>query len=167
MDHSHHMHMNHDHSKMQQDHSHMHHGGGMDMAQSCNMNMLFTWDTSNLCIIFHWWHIRSPITLAFSLLGVIAVTALFEAVRAGSRKFEQIVKEKKGGVPRQRLMFLRRRTHTIKALIYAFQSFYGLMLMLVFMTYNGWVMMCMAFGAFLGYLIFGSETSATKDGACH
>ncbi|SZF03190.1 unnamed protein product [Blumeria hordei] len=167
MDHSHHMHTNQDHSKMQHDHSHMNHGGGMDMAQSCNMNMLFTWDTSNLCIIFHWWHIRSPITLAFSLLGVIAVTALFEAVRAGSRRFEQIVKERKASVPRQRFIFLRRRTHTIKALIYAFQSFYGLMLMLVFMTYNGWVMMCMAFGAFLGYLIFGSETSATKDGACH
>lgn len=35
------------------------------------------------------------------------------------------------------------------------------------MTYNGWVMICVAIGAFLGFLIFGRDTSATKEGACH
>ncbi|RKF54046.1 Copper transport protein CTR2 [Golovinomyces cichoracearum] len=164
MDHSHHMHMNHDHSQM--DHSHMDHGDGTHMIQ-CSMNMLFTWDTSNLCIIFHWWRIRGPISLVFSLLGVIAVTAMFEAVRAASRRYEKWVNQKKKSSQRKRLFNMNRRTHIIKAVIYSIQSFYGLMLMLIFMTYNGWVMMCMGIGAFLGYLIFGHELSATKDGACH
>lgn len=38
---------------------------------------------------------------------------------------------------------------------------------LVFMTYNGWVMVAVSLGAFFGYLLFGHSTSATKDNACH
>lgn len=37
---------------------------------------------------------------------------------------------------------------------------------LLFMTYNGWVMLAVAVGAFVGYMVFGSE-SATKSVACH
>lgn len=36
------------------------------------------------------------------------------------------------------------------------------------MTYNGWVMLAVAAGAFVGYLIWGgSNVSATKSVACH
>lgn len=171
-----HAEMNHDHSHM--DHSHMDHGDGVHMV-TCSMNMLFNWDTSNLCIIFHWWRIHGPISLVFSLLGVIAVTAMFEAVRAASRRYELWVKLQKESQPNgavtestpfrsgQRLFNFSRRAHIIKAFLYAIQSFYGLMLMLIFMTYNGWVMICMFLGSLVGYLIFGLDTSATKDGACH
>lgn len=38
---------------------------------------------------------------------------------------------------------------------------------LIFMTYNGWVMVAVSLGAFVGYLLFGQRTSATKDNACH
>jgi copper transporter 1 len=38
---------------------------------------------------------------------------------------------------------------------------------LLFMTYNGWVMLSVAVGAFVGYLAFGNDTSATKETACH
>lgn len=38
---------------------------------------------------------------------------------------------------------------------------------LLFMTYNGWVMLAVAVGAFIGYLAFGSDMSATKSVACH
>lgn len=38
---------------------------------------------------------------------------------------------------------------------------------LIFMTYNGWVMVAVAVGAFVGYVIFGNSTSSTKDNACH
>lgn len=34
------------------------------------------------------------------------------------------------------------------------------------MTYNGWVMLAVAVGAFAGYLAFGNS-SATKSVACH
>lgn len=38
---------------------------------------------------------------------------------------------------------------------------------LMFMTYNGWVMLAMFIGSFLGYLSFGGGTPAMKETACH
>lgn len=35
------------------------------------------------------------------------------------------------------------------------------------MTYNGWVMIAVGVGAFVGFLIFGKNTSASKETACH
>lgn len=37
---------------------------------------------------------------------------------------------------------------------------------LLFMTYNGWIMVAVGVGASLGYLLF-SGSSATKSAACH
>ena len=37
---------------------------------------------------------------------------------------------------------------------------------LLFMTYNGWVMLAVAVGAFAGYLVWGGG-SAAKSVACH
>jgi solute carrier family 31 (copper transporter), member 1 len=50
--------------------------------------MLFTWDTTNLCIIFQSWRITGIGTLILSLLAVIALTAGYEAVREASRRYE-------------------------------------------------------------------------------
>lgn len=38
---------------------------------------------------------------------------------------------------------------------------------LLFMTYNGMVMLAVAVGAFVGYLTFADDTTATKSIACH
>jgi len=35
------------------------------------------------------------------------------------------------------------------------------------MTYNGWVMLAVAVGAFVGYLGFSVDMPATKSVACH
>lgn len=37
---------------------------------------------------------------------------------------------------------------------------------LLFMTYNGWIMLAVAVGAFVGYLLFANG-SPTKSAACH
>jgi len=37
---------------------------------------------------------------------------------------------------------------------------------LLFMTYNGWIMLAVGVGAFVGYLLFGNS-SVTKSAACH
>ena len=50
--------------------------------------MLFTWDTTNLCIVFHWWHVSSITTLLLSLVGVALLTAGYELVRDASRRYE-------------------------------------------------------------------------------
>lgn len=66
--------------------------GGMDQPM-CNMNMLFTWDTTNLCIIFHWWRITNVLTLLISLVAVALLTAGYEAVREASRRYESSSQE--------------------------------------------------------------------------
>ncbi|KZL64442.1 CTR copper transporter [Colletotrichum tofieldiae] len=167
MDHS---HM--DHSKM--DHSAMDHGdmgghGGMGggMGDRCSMNMLFTWDTKNLCIVFRQWHVRSTSGLIVSLLLVVALAAGYEALRAASRRYEHSVNKRVDSLPKRNQPEASRSAHLIKAALYAAQNFYAFMLMLVFMTYNGWVMAAVAIGAFVGYVAFGNSTSSTKDNACH
>ncbi|KAF2707570.1 Ctr copper transporter [Pleomassaria siparia CBS 279.74] len=83
MDHS---HMDHGHM----DHGHEGHGGmpGMDMGNKCNMNMLFTWSTKDLCIVFQGWHINGVGSLLFSLVAIVLLTAGYEAVREISRRYD-------------------------------------------------------------------------------
>ncbi|OPB42938.1 Ctr copper transporter [Trichoderma guizhouense] len=158
MDHSHHMH------SMEGHEGHGGHGGMDDM---CSMSMLFTWDTTNLCIVFRQWHIRSNLSLVLSLLAVVLIGIGYEYLRSVSRRYEASLAARLETVPRQNRDNASKRGHVIKAILYAIQNFYAFMLMLVFMTYNGWVMVAVSLGAFLGYLLFGHSTSATKDNACH
>ncbi|EFY85823.1 CTR2 long splice variant [Metarhizium acridum CQMa 102] len=163
------------------DHGDMGHGDHGGMEDMCSMSMLFTWDTTNLCIVFRQWHIRSTPGLIFSLVAVVLLAMGYEALRALSRRFEASVDRRMSALPRDEqdaeitpLLApgsshpnIGKQGHLIKAVFYGVQTFYAFMLMLIFMTYNGWVMLAVSLGAFLGYLFFGHCTSATKDNACH
>ncbi|KAG9685126.1 Ctr copper transporter, partial [Aureobasidium melanogenum] len=157
------------------DHSHMDHGnmghggmdhGGMDHGNMCNMNMLFTWDTNNLCIVFKSWRITSTMSLIWSLVGVMLLTAGYELVREISRRYEAKVQREIDDMPRRNAADAYAKSKTIKAALYAIQVFYSFFIMLLFMTYNGWIMLSVAVGAFVGYLVFGNST-VTKSAACH
>ncbi|KXT15056.1 hypothetical protein AC579_1496 [Pseudocercospora musae] len=179
------------------DHSHMDHGdmghGGMDhggmghgdMGSMCSMNMLFTWDTKNLCVVFEGWRVTGVWSLVYTLLAVIALTAGYEAVREASRRFEaqharkvENLHHSSGSISatneRSSLLGLagnsvaaeEKKGKTIKAVLYGIQVFYSFFIMLLFMTYNGWIMIAVGVGATIGYSLF-SESSATKSAACH
>lgn len=51
--------------------------------------MLFTWDTTNLCIVFRSWRVTGFWSLILSLLAVAALTAGYELVRELSRRYEE------------------------------------------------------------------------------
>ncbi|OAQ99313.1 hypothetical protein LLEC1_06066 [Akanthomyces lecanii] len=156
--------------------------------------MLFTWDTTNLCIVFKQWHIRSTPGLVASLVAVVLIAMGYEGLRATCRMYEKSMAARVDSAPSRNHLrlhprkdaseeavtettpFLRsgqnrdqlsHRSHLVKSLLYGFQNFYAFMLMLVFMTYNGWVMVAVSVGAFLGYYVFGDHISATKETACH
>ncbi|KAG9236483.1 putative copper transport protein CTR2 [Amylocarpus encephaloides] len=63
------------------------------------LEMLFTWNTNNLCLVFKWWHIRTTPGLIFSLVAVVAITAAYEALRSLSRRYERAVTRKVEGTP--------------------------------------------------------------------
>lgn len=72
--------------------------------------MLFTWDTTNLCIVFRGWRIEGTGSLIFSLVAIILLTAGYEAVREASRRYELYasrVAEGRRGVDDLRGEFLR------------------------------------------------------------
>lgn len=171
MDHEHHHHMNMDNASPM----------GMDMGgDRCSMNMLFTWDPKNLCIIFRTWHVRGPVSLVLSLLAIVALTAGYEFVRDQARRYELSLANKPVPAINESSSLLPptsgrndggstdggRSGHVVKALFYAVQVFYSFFIMLLFMTYNGWVMLAVAVGAFVGYLLWGN-TPAAKSVACH
>ncbi|RPA96162.1 hypothetical protein L873DRAFT_1811783 [Choiromyces venosus 120613-1] len=79
-------HSTHDH------HTHMMHANH-DMhtppeQHKCQMSMLFTWSTQDLCLVFRSWHVRNTTTLILSLLAVIALSAGYEFVRELARRYE-------------------------------------------------------------------------------
>lgn len=83
--------------------------GDMDMGHGdgamCNMNMLFTWDYNNLCIVFKSWRVTSVTSLLFSLLGVMVLTAGYEVVREASRRYEERMQRKIDGMPSKFFVF--------------------------------------------------------------
>ncbi|KAG7293334.1 hypothetical protein NEMBOFW57_003382 [Staphylotrichum longicolle] len=157
-------HSSHDHHHMMDHSSH----GGMDHGSGqCNMNMLFTWDTTNLCIVFRQWHITSNLSLVVSLAAIVAICAGYEALREAIRRYEATLSKRVDTAPRQSREQVSRQAHVTKAVLYGIQNFYAFMIMLIFMTYNGWVMIAVSLGAGLGYLVFGGSAPVTKETACH
>ncbi|KAL9020964.1 MAG: hypothetical protein Q9185_001791 [Variospora sp. 1 TL-2023] len=106
--------------------------------------MLFTWDTTNLCIIFPQWHIYSTFSLFISLVGVIVLTAGYEFVREMSRRYEASSAEYTNKLPsedddeRERNSLLwagksageaEKKQKIVKAAFYAVQVFYSFFIM--------------------------------------
>ncbi|TKA28211.1 hypothetical protein B0A50_04183 [Salinomyces thailandicus] len=151
------------------DHSHhAAHTTGMNMGDGpmCSMNMLFTWSTENLCIVFPQWRVTGTLSLLLSLLGVMALTAGYEALREASRRYERRQAATIDGMPRSSADAVERKGKVVKAALYGLQVFYSFFIMLLFMTYNGWIMLAVGVGAFFGYLAFG-QASIEKSAACH
>ncbi|KAL4897660.1 Ctr copper transporter [Aspergillus ambiguus] len=182
------------------DMDHGHHGD-MDMGEAqCNMNMLFTWSSKDLCIIFRQWHVTGPFSLFVSLVVIVLLAAGYEGVRQLTRRYEaaharrlsaytgavtgdnEIADESvRANVPSRSVpdasspllvgsdnrRIVEQRGKIVMAALYAVQVFYSFFIMLLFMTYNGPVMLAVAVGAFVGYLVFGENMSAAKTVACH
>jgi copper transporter 1 len=67
--------------------------------------MLFTWDTTNLCIVFRQWHITSNLSLVLSLAAIVAICAGYEALREGIRRYEARVSKRLDTAPRKCFTF--------------------------------------------------------------
>lgn len=70
--------------------------------------MLFTWSTENLCIVFPQWRVTGTLSLLLSLLGVMALTAGYEALREASRRYERRQAATIDGMPRKSTLSLPR-----------------------------------------------------------
>lgn len=73
--------------------------------------MLFTWDTTNLCIVFRQWHITSNLSLVVSLAAIVAICAGYEALREVIRRYEATLSKRVDTAPRKCLLVAQPLSH--------------------------------------------------------
>ena len=147
--------MNHD----TMNHKGMDHG---DMNHnSCSMNMSFTWSYQDTCIIFEWWHIHSLLQFLISCIIIVSLSIYYEYLKY---KFVKFANENNA-------IRSQRNERWNKALQYGIQVGFSFMLMLVFMTYNGWLMICIVVGATIGHFKWNDamlqSSTEQRPLACH
>lgn len=140
-------------------HKGMKHG---DMnPDSCSMNMSFTWSYQNTCIIFEWWHIRSLLQFLISCIIIVSLSIYYEYL-----KYKFAKNSSETNVTRS-----QRNEKWHRAIQYGIQVGFSFMLMLVFMTYNGWLMLCIVIGATIGHYKWNDSvvqsSSEQRSLACH
>ncbi|QID80020.1 copper transpport protein [Saccharomyces pastorianus] len=146
------------------DHSDMHMGDGDD---TCSMNMLFSWSYKNTCVVFEWWHIKTLPGLILSCLAIFGLAYLYEYLKycVHKRQLSQRVL-----LPNRSLTKINQADKVSNSILYGLQVGFSFMLMLVFMTYNGWLMLAVVCGAIWGNYSWRTSYSPEIDDsslACH
>ncbi|KAI0798445.1 Ctr copper transporter [Irpex lacteus] len=174
---------------------------------ACSLNMLWNTQIQDTCIVFSSWHITSTASFLFSFLVIVALGVLYEwlreAQKAADRKIAATLSAQGKGKGTARVSGrtspddheeaglltglrvvkddigtpLPITLRTSRALLYGAQVFLSFFLMLVFMTYNAYLILATVLGAVLGHFIFNprldvegilSGAAASSRGmACH
>ncbi|KAK9463652.1 Ctr copper transporter family-domain-containing protein [Lipomyces oligophaga] len=168
MDHSEHMQHMADTPMSNGGHAH----GSAGSSNTCKMNMIFTWNSDDLCIVFDWWHIQTFAGFLISLVAVAGLSMGYEFLRTWISSKEAVAPEQMPAAVHKREDELKHQNseqRLFKALTYGLQIAYSFFLMLVFMTYNGWVMLAVVAGAIAGNYLWSAQTSkvASKGMFCH
>ncbi|CAG8579454.1 17438_t:CDS:2, partial [Dentiscutata heterogama] len=149
------------------------HGNGNNNFR-CSMKMLFNWDTTNLCIIFSWWKVNGIPLLILSCFFVALIGVVYELLKYLSRKYDEKIyescyrqisndEEENPPAPVNRVVKLKRSQQLIRSFIYAIQAFISFFIMLIFMTYNGFLMISVVIGAGIGFFFFGKQTVSNSE----
>ncbi|KAF8658311.1 hypothetical protein AX16_002080 [Volvariella volvacea WC 439] len=178
--------------------------GDMPMGPKCVTHMLWNAQIIDTCVIFQSWHIGSHFQFILSCLVIIGLGILYEYLRLLQRQVDlHIARSLAKGKAKSRsssrgrnlpeneleesgLLSGRRKEATgspvppvfriLRATLYGLSVFLSFFLMLIFMTYNVYLILATVLGAALGHYIFGStlDVSAILNGeagtralACH
>ncbi|KIJ67748.1 hypothetical protein HYDPIDRAFT_83522 [Hydnomerulius pinastri MD-312] len=174
----------------------MDHGGHGDHAM-CSMNMLWNTQIIDTCIVFSSWHIRSNAQFLVSLVVIVLLGVLYEYLRVSSQAVDariaaKLSKGKRTASPASGrstpergedtgLLSGRRMkrdgvpvpTHfrALRAVMYGASVFLSFFLMLVFMTYNAYLIFAVVAGAAIGHYTFGAhvdfDATGGKGMSCH
>ncbi|KAF2134817.1 Ctr-domain-containing protein [Dothidotthia symphoricarpi CBS 119687] len=161
--------------------------GGMSMGGSgCKISMLWNWNTVDACFIARSWRITSKGMFAGSCVGVVLLVILLELLRRAGKEYDRFIvaqhaKSLAANVPTSssssdtgtskipttstaactpttaqtfRPSVLQQ---AIRALLHTCQFAVAYFVMLLAMYYNGYFIICIFIGAYLGFFIFGWE----------
>ncbi|KAK7473087.1 copper transpport protein [Stygiomarasmius scandens] len=174
------------------------HGGhDMPMEPMCSMNMLWNTQIIDTCVVFPSWHIRSNADFVLSFFIIIALGIFYEYLRVIQKNVDQrialsMTKGKRrsrspspneqvevqgllsGGIKSPANVSVPPLSRVIRAVLYGLTVFLSFFLMLVFMTYNAYLILAVVLGAAIGHFIFGGSINPEallgdggKGMACH
>ncbi|KAK0657742.1 Ctr copper transporter family-domain-containing protein [Cercophora newfieldiana] len=151
----------------------MDHGGG----NGCKISMLWNWNTIDTCFISSSWHVRNAGMFAGSCIGVILLVMLLELLRRTVKEYDRYLLRKdlarqattaagdsaniipKDGVIPARVGYKPTiLEQAVRALLHTCQFAVAYFVMLLAMYYNGYIIICIFIGAYLGSFVFQWET---------
>ncbi|KAJ4991387.1 ctr copper transporter [Stagonosporopsis vannaccii] len=159
-------------------------GGGMSMGGGCKISMLWNWNTVDSCFISSSWQIKSKGMFAGSCIGVILLVIALEALRRAGKEYDRYIVNQylathastatvassassgnsktpvttAGPAPTVQNFRPNILQQAIRALLHMLQFAVAYFVMLLAMYYNGYIIICIFIGAYLGYFICGWES---------
>lgn len=149
------------------DHTGMDHGGmdhDMPGMKMCKMAMTLNSDYENLCILTETLMVTNKPQLVFAMTGIALFSLGYEYfklfVDRMQARYSQYLKSNTV-TENERVKYKVRLSAA-----YAFSVGYSFIIMLLFMSFNVWVMLAVCIGAGLGHYAFGGSSS-TASLVCH
>ncbi|KAK0631520.1 Ctr copper transporter [Immersiella caudata] len=155
--------------------------------------MLWNWYTIDTCFISSSWHVRSAGMFAGSCIGVILLVMLLELLRRSVKEYDRyLVRKHLAGqttaassdranilpkdsdvvtvAPLQNGYKPKLLEQAVRALLHTCQFAVAYFVMLLAMYYNGYIIICIFIGAYIGSFIFqweafgsASQTTAARE----
>ncbi|KAK0724097.1 putative high affinity copper protein [Lasiosphaeris hirsuta] len=159
----------------------------MDMGMGsgdCKISMLWNWYTIDSCFISSTWHVTSSGMFAGSCIGVILLVMSLEFLRRAVKEYDRFLIRQHGQLAspgKNNDTPLERSTsphylvagptalaagefrptifqQAVRAFLHMVQFAVAYLVMLLAMYYNGYIIICIFIGAFLGAFVFQWET---------
>jgi copper transporter 1 len=168
--------------------------GGMGGGSGCKISMLWNWNTVDSCFLASSWKITSNGVFAGSCIGVVLLTISLEMLRRGVKEYDRFLVNKHlksltvipirsskagsdDGSPARNCPSVVGQGYrptileqAIRALLHMTQFAVAYFIMLLAMYYNGYIIICIFLGAYIGSFIFhweplggGQQTSASQE----
>ncbi|KAL2155672.1 hypothetical protein VTH82DRAFT_414 [Thermothelomyces myriococcoides] len=158
-------------------------GGMGGMGGGCKISMLWNWNTIDACFIARSWRITSKAKFAGSCIGVVLLVIVLEMLRRTVKEYDRYLIKKHAesvaavkaspspksgsddGTNSPQCPAVVNKGYrpnvfeqAIRALLHMLQFAVAYFIMLLAMYYNGYIIICIFIGAYIGSFIFHWET---------
>ncbi|CZT51953.1 related to copper transport protein [Rhynchosporium secalis] len=169
------------------DHSAMGHSGA-----TCYMSMLWNWNTIDSCFISESWHIKSTSMFAGSCVGVIVLVMTLELLRRLSKEYDRHILHQYQRHVASMSTYITAQSpkstppsdscsppvpalptppfrpnlfqQMVRATLHMFQFAVAYFIMLLAMYFNGYIIISIFIGAWIGAFIFSWESVSFSGG---
>ncbi|TLS29520.1 hypothetical protein PpBr36_00642 [Pyricularia pennisetigena] len=125
----------------------------------CKISMLWNWHTIDACFISADWRITSTATFAGSCIGVLLLVVCLEGLRRSVKEFDRLLARRHAASPDAARPFRPSALEQgIRAALHTAQFALAYFIMLLAMYYNGYFIVCIFIGAYIGAMTFQWET---------